>query len=145
DHSIFTKIAQSDRDEENLVIGRDKSCFALLNRYPYTGGHLMTVPYKQVVDLNGLAENEMTDLIKLTRRCQNALTQVMKPDGFNIGINLGKCAGAGVLDHLHIHIVPRWNGDTNFMTVVGEMRVLPENIGASAERLRPIFERLSRV
>ena len=81
----------------------------------------------------------------LIQRAEAALFEAYQPHGFNIGVNLGKPAGAGVLDHLHVHIVPRWNGDTNFMTVVGEMRVLPENIGASAERLRPIFERLSRV
>ena len=139
EQSLFTRIAQSSDDEANYVIARDRTCFALLNRYPYTGGHLMTVPYTQVVDLNGLAENEMTDLIKLTRRCQNALTQVMKPDGFNIGINLGKCAGAGVLDHLHIHIVPRWNGDTNFMPVLGSTTVVPEALSEVAAKLRAVL------
>ena len=93
--SLFTRIAQSNDDEANHVIARDRTCFALLNTYPYTGGHLMIVPYKQAPDLNGLTEEELTDLMKLTRRCQDALTKVMKPDGFNIGINLGKVAGAG--------------------------------------------------
>src|SRR5689334_16264342 len=86
--NLFTQIAQSNDDETNLVIARDRTCYALLNRYPYTGGHLMVVPYKQVRDMNGLTDEEMTDLMKLTRRCQNVLTQIMKPDGFNIGINL---------------------------------------------------------
>ena len=95
--SLFTRIAQSADDEANCVIARDRTCYALLNRYPYTGGHLMIVPYRQAPDLDGLTDEELADLLKLTRRCQNALKSVMKPDGFNIGINLGKVAGAGVL------------------------------------------------
>jgi ATP adenylyltransferase len=134
--SLFTQIAQSNDDEANLVIARDRTCYALLNRYPYTGGHLMIVPYKQVRDMNGLTDEEMTDLMKLTRRCQNALTQVMKPDGFNIGINLGKVAGAGILEHLHIHIVPRWLGDTNFMPVLANTMVVPQALKDLAAELR---------
>ena len=134
--SLFTKIAQSNDDEENLVVVRDRTCYALLNRFPYTGGHLLVVPYKETPDLNGLTEDEMSDLMKLTRRCQNALTKVMKPDGFNIGINLGKVAGAGILEHLHIHIVPRWNGDTNFMPVIANTTVLPEALKELAAKLR---------
>ena len=108
DESVFSRIAQSLDDVDNYVIARDRSCFAVLNRYPYNGGHLMAVPYKQVSDLNGLTDEELADLWKLTRRCINALTAVMKPDGFNVGINLGKVAGAGIVEHLHIHVVPRW-------------------------------------
>ena len=134
--SLFTQIAQSNDDEANLVIVRDRTCYALLNRYPYTGGHLMIVPYKQVHDLNGLTDDEMTDLLKLTRRCQNVLTQIMKPDGFNIGINLGKVAGAGILEHLHIHIVPRWLGDTNFMPVLANTMVVPQALKDLAAQLR---------
>jgi ATP adenylyltransferase len=136
DDSLFTRIAQSSDDEANYVIARDRTCFALLNRYPYTGGHLMIVPYKQSPDLNGLTVEEMTDLMTLTRRCQNALTRVMKPDGFNLGINLGKCAGAGVDGHLHIHIVPRWNGDTNFMPILATTTVVPQALSELAARLR---------
>ena len=136
EQSIFTKIAQSTDDEANLVIARDKSCFALLNSYPYTGGHLMTVPYKQAPDFDGLTDGEMTDLLKLTRRCQSALRKVMKPDGFNIGVNLGKVAGAGIVEHLHIHVVPRWNGDTNFMPVLASTTVLPEALRDVAAKLR---------
>jgi ATP adenylyltransferase len=134
--SLFTQIAQSSDDEANLVIARDRTCYALLNRYPYTGGHLMIVPYKQVRDMNGLTDEEMTDLMKLTRRCQNVLTQIMKPDGFNIGINLGKVAGAGILEHLHIHIVPRWLGDTNFMPVLANTMVVPQALKDLAAQLR---------
>ena len=144
DVSLFTRIAQSSDDEANHVLARGRTCFALLNTYPYTGGHLMTVPYKQVPDFNDLTDQEIVELMLLTRRCQNALTKVMRPDGFNIGVNLGKAAGAGVVEHLHIHVVPRWNGDTNFMTVVGNVRVLPEDLKTTAAKLRPIFERLQK-
>jgi len=133
---LFTRIAQSSDDVENLVIVRDRTCFALLNRFPYVGGHLMTVPYKEVADLHGLTEEELADLWKLTRRCLAALTAVMKPDGFNVGINLGKVAGAGIAEHLHIHVVPRWNGDTNFMPVLANTTVLPEALKEIAAKLR---------
>jgi ATP adenylyltransferase len=133
---LFTRIAQSSDDEENFVIVRDRSCFALLNKYPYNGGHLMVVPYKEAPDLNGLTDEELADLWKLVRRCTNALTAVMKPDGFNIGINLGKVAGAGIAEHLHIHVVPRWNGDTNFMPVLANTTVLPEALKEIAAKLR---------
>jgi ATP adenylyltransferase len=134
--SIFSRIAQSSEDEANLVIARDKTCFALLNSYPYTGGHLMIVPYKQAPDFDDLTEGELADLLKLTRRCQNALRKVMNPHGFNIGVNLGKVAGAGIVEHLHIHVVPRWNGDTNFMPVLANTSVLPEALKEIAAKLR---------
>jgi ATP adenylyltransferase len=136
DASLFTRIAQSDDDVGNLVIVRDRTCYALLNRYPYNGGHLMVVPYKEVPDLNGLTDDELADLWKLARRCTNALAAAMKPDGFNIGINLGKVAGAGIAEHLHIHIVPRWNGDTNFMPVLGQTSVVPDALAEIAAKLR---------
>ena len=98
---LFARIAQSSDDVENLVIVRERTCFALLNRYPYNGGHLMVVPYKEVPDFNGLTDEEITDLWKLVRRCSNALSVVMKPDGFNIGINIGKVAGAGRINRLY--------------------------------------------
>jgi ATP adenylyltransferase len=134
--SLFARIAQSSDDEANYVIARDRTCYALLNAYPYTGGHLMVVPYKQSPDLDGLTDDELADLLKLTRRCKNALTKVMKPEGFNIGINLGKVAGAGILGHLHIHVVPRWQGDTNFMPVLGNTAVLPQALSELAAQLR---------
>jgi ATP adenylyltransferase len=136
DATLFTTIAQSSDDEGNYVIARGRTCFALLNKYPYVGGHLMTVPYKAVEDLNGLTDEELADLWKLTRRCINALTKVMKPDGFNVGINLGKVAGAGVAEHLHIHVVPRWMGDTNFMPVLASTTVLPQALSELAAKLR---------
>jgi len=136
DDSLFTRIAQSSDDEANYVVARDRTCFALLNTYPYTGGHLMTVPYKQTPDFNDLTDEELRDLMLLTRRCQKALTQVMTPDGFNIGVNLGKVAGAGIIEHLHIHVVPRWSGDTNFMPVIAATTVVPQALRELAAQLR---------
>ena len=133
---LFTRIAQAAEDEANYVIARDRTCFALLNRYPYTGGHLMVVPYKEVADLNGLTDGELADLWRLVRRCTNALAAVMRPDGFNVGINLGKVAGAGIAEHLHVHVVPRWNGDTNFMPVLAGTGVVPEALKDVAAKLR---------
>jgi ATP adenylyltransferase len=133
---LFARIAQSSDDEANLVVVRDRTCFALLNRYPYNGGHLMVVPYKESPDLEGLTDEETADLWKLVRRCINTLKAVMKPDGFNVGINLGKVAGAGIHEHLHIHIVPRWNGDTNFMPVIAGTGVVPDALTEIAAKIR---------
>jgi ATP adenylyltransferase len=125
-----------------LVVFEGRTCYVILNLYPYNNGHLMVVPHRHVGSLAALTGEEMAEVGRLTQRCEIALTEAYLPHGFNIGVNLGKPAGAGVLDHVHVHVVPRWNGDTNFMTIVGDMRVLPENLGASAARLRPIFARL---
>jgi len=134
--SVFTSIAQSGDDEANLVIARGRRCFAMLNNFPYNGGHLMVLPYRQVPDFNDLNDEELLELMQLVRRCQNALTRVMKPDGFNIGVNLGRVAGAGIAEHLHVHIVPRWQGDTNFMPVLAGTNVLPEALREVATKLR---------
>jgi ATP adenylyltransferase len=136
DLSLFTEIAQSSDDEKHHVIVRARTCFALLNSYPYTGGHLMVVPYKQAADLEGLTDAELADLMVLTRRCIRALTEVMKPQGFNVGLNLGKVAGAGIESHLHVHVVPRWSGDTNFMPVIAETTVVPQALSELAAQLR---------
>lgn len=117
---------QAATDAANHILIRDRTCFALLNTYPYNAGHLMVAPYKHTSELDDLTEQELADLMTLTRRCKQVLARALKPDGFNIGINLGRAAGAGVEDHVHIHIVPRWNGDTNFMTVTGDLRVVPQ-------------------
>jgi ATP adenylyltransferase len=134
--SVFSGIARSADDEANHVIARAKTCFAMLNTYPYTGGHLMVIPYKEVPDFDQLADGEMLELMQLTRRCQHALTKVMRPDGFNIGVNLGRAAGAGIEQHLHVHVVPRWNGDTNFMPVLAGNTVVPEALKDIAAKLR---------
>ena len=139
DSSLFTRLAQSSDDEANYVIVRDRTCYGVLNVYPYNCGHLLVVPYKQTPDLEGLTDDELCDLMKLTRRCQGVLTKVLKPHGFNIGIILGSVAGAGIAEHLHVHIVPRWNGDTNFMPVIANTAVLPEALGDLAAKLRGAF------
>lgn len=136
DASLFTRIAQSADDVENLVIARERACFALLNRYPYNGGHLMVVPYRQVAELDELLPEELAALMRLAQRCVAALRQTMRPDGFNLGFNLGQCAGAGIREHLHLHVVPRWNGDTNFMPVLANTRVVPQALTEIAAQLR---------
>src|SRR2546423_8854173 len=139
---LFVRLGQSSDDEANYVIARGRTCFAVLNAYPYTGGHVMVVPYRKLPDLNGLTDEEMLELMNMARRCQNALTSVMKPEGFNIGINLGKVAGAGIMGHVHIHIVPRWLGDTNFMAGVSRPtarpRGAPADVPAPRTRAAPL-------
>ena len=130
-------------ESESLVVFEGRACYVILNLYPYNNGHLMVVPNRHVGSLAALTTEEMHEVGLLTQRCEAALNKAYQPHGFNMGVNLGKAAGAGVLDHVHVHVVPRWSGDTNFMSVVGEMRVLPESLGASAARLRPIFATLA--
>ena len=127
-----------------LVVNQGERCFVILNLYPYNSGHLMIVPRRHVGTLAALEPSELGELAILTRRAEMALTEAYQPQGLNVGMNLGRPAGAGVLDHLHVHVVPRWTGDTNFMSVVGHVRVLPEELPQTAERLRPIFDRLMR-
>lgn len=134
--SLFTHIAQAGDDVANHVLVRERTCYAVLNTYPYNGGHLMVVPYRQTADLNDLGGDELKDLMVLTRRCIHALTRAMRPEGFNVGMNLGRVAGAGVVEHLHIHIVPRWTGDTNFMPILAGTSVVPEALKDVAARLR---------
>ncbi len=131
-------------DSDFLIVHRGSLCYVILNLYPYNNGHLMVVPFRHVPNLASLSPDELSEIGVLTQRCEVVLNEAYGPQGINVGINLGKPAGAGVLDHIHVHLVPRWNGDTNFMTVVGEMRVLPESLASSAARLRPIFARLAR-
>ena len=141
DDCIFCNTAEHGRVDLLLIRGR--ASFVILNLYPYNNGHVMVVPNRHVGSLAAMTADEQADLMRLTRHAEIALTEAYAPQGINIGINLGKPAGAGVLDHLHVHLVPRWNGDTNFMTVVGNVRVLPEDLGATAAKLRPIFQRLA--
>ena len=126
-----------------LALHHGKHCFVILNKYPYSNGHLMVVPARHVDSLSDATAAELTELITLTRTAEIVLKQAYQPHGLNVGINLGKSAGAGVLGHLHIHVVPRWNGDTNFMTVTAETRVVPEEPSQTVERLRPLFTRFA--
>jgi len=134
----------SDKDRADLIVARGRLSFVILNLYPYNNGHLMVVPTRHVPNLAAMNAEELAELMRYTRWSEMALNEAYKPQGINVGINLGRPAGAGVADHLHVHLVPRWSGDTNFMTVVGNVRVLPESLDATRARLVPIFERLSR-
>jgi ATP adenylyltransferase len=129
--------------DPDIVVFRGVHGYVILNLYPYNSGHLMVVPNRHIGSLAEASRDELGELIALTRLAEIALGEVYEPHGLNIGVNLGKAAGAGILNHLHIHVVPRWNGDTNFMTVVGDARVLPEDLTTTAARLRPIFARLA--
>jgi ATP adenylyltransferase len=131
-------------EEDSLIVYNGSSCYVILNLYPYNNGHLMVVPYRHTPSLATLTSEELQEVALLMQRCELVLNEAYEPHGLNVGVNLGKSAGAGVQDHVHIHVVPRWSGDTNFMTVVGDMRVLPEDLGASASRLRPIFARFAQ-
>jgi ATP adenylyltransferase len=133
----------SDPDAGSLIVHRGRTCFVILNLFPYNNGHLMVIPNRHIASLTEATDDELRELIGLTRTCEAALTEAYAPHGMNMGINLGKPAGAGVLDHVHMHVVPRWNGDSNFMTVTAGTRVLAEDLGDTAARLRPIFERLA--
>lgn len=126
---------KADKDRENLVVHRGKSVFAVLNLYPYNSGHLMVAPFRHVADLKGLSGEELAELVELTRTSTAVLERTYHPEGFNIGMNLGAVAGAGVTDHVHMHVVPRWAQDTNFMPVVGDTKVISQSLEEAYERL----------
>lgn len=126
-------------DDEPLLIHRGARAFVILNKFPYNNGHLMVVANRHVGRLSALDAAELVEIMTLTQAAERALDAAYRPHAYNVGLNLGKPAGAGVLDHLHMHVVPRWDGDTNFMSVVGDTRVLPEELPATAARLRAAF------
>jgi ATP adenylyltransferase len=137
---IFCVKPTEQRDEENFILYRGERAFVLLNLYPYNSGHLMVVPYLHTGDLAALAPEIANEVFALTQRSVSALTTVYHPQGFNVGINLGEVAGGSISAHLHVHVVPRWGGDTNFMPVTAETKVLPETLDQTYRRLRPQFE-----
>lgn len=134
----FSQIHRSENDRENLILFRARWNYIVLNRYPYNAGHLLVLPYREVASLDKLTELERHELIDLINRAQWLLTQALQPDGFNTGFNFGQAGGAGIPVHLHCHVVPRWNGDTNFMPVIGHSRVLPESLDAMWHRLKQV-------
>ena len=138
---IFCNTSEPGRAD--LIVARGRLSFVILNLYPYNNGHLMVVPNRHVPNLASMEREELAELMQFTRRSEMVLNEAYKPQGINVGINLGRPAGAGVADHLHVHLVPRWNGDTNFMTVVGNVRVVPEALDATKAKLEPIFARLA--
>jgi ATP adenylyltransferase len=132
---FLSEAARTSDDAAHLVITRRKDAFLMMNRYPYAVGHLMAVPYRKTAEISALGENEIVELWNLVAQAQALLRATMKAQGFNVGLNLGECAGAGVVDYLHVHIVPRWNGDTNFMPILSGTRTLSEGLRALYEKL----------
>jgi ATP adenylyltransferase len=139
---IFCEAADGDAKQARWVIDRGESCFTMLNAFPYGPGHALVAPRRHVAELDDLNDEEMLELMVLARRAVAAQREAMSPDGFNLGLNLGRVAGAGIADHLHLHVVPRWDGDTSFMPVLADTRVIPQALDASKEALVGALERL---
>jgi len=140
DSCIFCDAARDPADDErNFVLHRGAHTFVILNLYPYISGHLMIAPYAHLGELDAAPKEATDEIMDLTKRCQTALREVYHPQGFNLGMNLGRAAGAGIADHIHMHLMPRWSGDTNFMTSVAETRVLPEDLATTYRKLREKF------
>ena len=133
---IFCVTPAGGTDEERLVLYRAESAFIIMNAFPYNPGHLMVAPYRHTADMYDLDDGELLELSRLVRYSVGLLNAEMSPDGFNLGVNLGRTAGAGIVDHVHWHVVPRWNGDTNFMPVIGETKVLPESLDETYAKLK---------
>lgn len=136
----FADLPKRQDDRVTLVLSRERHSFILMNRYPYNAGHLLILPYREVPDLEDLSDEELLCFTKTTRKAKRLLSKALKPDGFNIGMNLGEAAGAGIPKHLHQHVVPRWSGDTNFMPVLGSTRVLPQSLEAMWDHLSQIAQ-----
>lgn len=141
---LFCNKAREQADEKNHIVWRGSATFVMLNLYPYNSGHLMVVPYQHTGSLDEIRPEVGAELFSVSQLSVRALAQVMHPDGFNLGINQGTVAGAGVADHIHLHVVPRWNGDTNYMPVLADAKVIPEMLAATARKLRPVFEELGQ-
>ena len=137
---MFCTKAREDRDEANLIVHRAQHCFVLLNLYPYNSGHVMVVPYVHTGDVTALTSEVALNLFTTAQAAVTALTDALHPAGFNLGMNLGEAAGAGIADHVHLHVVPRWAGDTNFMPVLADAKVMPELLTATAAKVRAAFE-----
>jgi ATP adenylyltransferase len=138
----FCEALKCEDSKDNLIVHRGVNAFIIMNLYPYTSGHLMIVPYAHTNSLNKLNESTHSELMSLTTQAVETLSEVYHPQGFNIGMNLGAAAGAGIAEHLHMHIVPRWGGDANFISIIGETRVLPETLDQTYHRLRESWQRL---
>lgn len=137
---FFVELPKQDDDRGNLILFRGETAFVMLNAFPYTNGHLMIAPYRHTADIEGMSDPELLEINRLVARACGWIRKTYGPDGFNVGVNLGAAAGAGVPDHVHWHVVPRWSGDTNFMTTVGDVRVMPEDLTATYDRLRRTIE-----
>jgi len=139
---IFCKLPKENRDRENLILHRSSSSFIIMNKYPYNPGHLMVAPYRHVANLDELSDDELIDVMNLVRISIRVLKETMSPDGFNIGMNVGKAAGAGFEGHIHIHIVPRWVGDANFMPILGNTKVISEALSNTYDELKKALDNL---
>ncbi len=137
---IFVDLPAENDDRKNLILFRGETSFVMLNAFPYTNGHLLVAPYRQTPDLDELSDGELLEINQILAKAVRWIKVAYKPDGFNIGINMGRAAGAGIPNHIHWHIVPRWNGDTNFMSTVGDVRVLPQTLEDSYDRLKAISD-----
>ena len=136
---IFCDKPAANQDDKNFIVYRGKRNFIILNLYPYTSGHLMVVPYEHAASLTELPDETLTEMMLLVRDSERHLREIYRPEGLNAGMNLGKCAGAGIAGHLHMHVLPRWTGDANFMSTIGETRVLPEEIAVTYSKLKRAF------
>ncbi len=137
--SLFTRILRENKDKKNLVIVRKLHCFVMMNLYPYNSGHLMIIPYKQTAEMSHLSKEEYAEILETVSEMMEALKKIMKPHGFNFGANIGRVAGAGIDDHIHFHLVPRWNGDTNFMPTLGDVKVVSEDIKATCKKIKSVI------
>ncbi|OFV95388.1 MAG: HIT family hydrolase [Acidobacteria bacterium RIFCSPLOWO2_02_FULL_60_20] len=136
---VFCQKVEQNEDEKNLILYRGLNNFVLLNIYPYTSGHLMVAPYRHIAQLAQADDATWSELMMLTRKAEQAIQTAYKPEGINLGMNLGKSAGAGIADHIHMHVLPRWQADSNFISVIGETRVLPEALSDTYRKLKPLF------
>lgn len=141
DKCVFCRIAREKKDRENLVLYRGKKAFVLLNRYPYNSGHLMVVPYQHHGSIEGLETDVLNEMMALLSQAVSILGRVYHAQGFNVGANLGEAAGAGIAEHVHFHVLPRWAGDTNFVTSLGSTRIIPEDLDDTWQRIREVCDR----
>jgi ATP adenylyltransferase len=140
---VFCVKPREAQDVQNYILGRSQNCYLILNIFPYNNGHLMVVPYAHVATLDELDAEVLTDLMVMAQRTMRVMRELMHPDGFNVGLNIGRSAGAGIDEHLHLHVVPRWNGDTNFMPVLGDTKIIPQSLRACYELLAPAVQAIA--
>ena len=140
---VFLNALESGDDRQSLILYRGKTCFVIMNLFPYNNGHLMIVPYRKVDTMVDLDGNELTEIMKVSKDSMNIINKHLKANGFNFGLNIGKCAGAGIDDHLHFHIIPRWDGDNNFMPAIGNTKVIVQGLLDTYDQLLPSFQKIS--
>lgn len=140
DTCIFCSVVEQNEDSNNLIIYRGENCYLILNRFPYTTGHVMVIPYQHTESLSSLDQKTRSEMMELVSKASEVVKEIYKPEGFNIGINMGSAAGAGIAEHIHIHIVPRWISDTNFIPVTGDTRLIPEELAITYKRIKEAWK-----